>query len=160
MDGGICINEWLQKHGYLTLKTKPKEITRWTPDMVDWEKQRHGRRWILRRIFINVEGREPHGIISAGDYENVRDELKAQLEAIVDEDGNNINTHVFNLKRSTENAETSHLILIVYFGNLFWRSVEASDTIASIPTKTTPVLTIATTQKWEFISSNPRLIPL
>ena len=52
MDGGICVNEWLQKHGYLTLKTEPKEITRWAPDMVDWEETKAwGEGGLLRTDF-------------------------------------------------------------------------------------------------------------
>ena len=84
MDGGICVNEWLRKHGYLTLKTEPSEITRWTPDMVDWDQTKAwGEGGYYARIFINVEGREPNGIVRAEDYESVRDELKEQLKAIV-----------------------------------------------------------------------------
>lgn len=92
--------------------------------MVDWEKTKAwGEGGYYGRIFINVEGREPHGIVSAEDYENVRDELKAQLEAIVDEDGNNINTLVFKPEEVYRECRNIAPDLIVYFGNLFWRSV-------------------------------------
>ena len=125
MEGGICVNEWLQKQSYLTLKTKPQGIiTRWTPDMVDWEKtEAWGEGGYYGRIFINVEGREPHGIVTAEHYENVRDELKAQLEAIVDEAGNNINTRVFKPEEVYRECRNIPPDLIVYFGDLFWRSV-------------------------------------
>ena len=75
------------------------------------------------RIFINVEGREPHGTVSTKDYESIRDELKTQLEAIVDEDGNNINTQVFKPEEVYRECRNIAPDLIVYFGNLFWRSV-------------------------------------
>ena len=124
MDGGICVNEWLRQHGYLTLKTEPQGITRWTADLVDWEKTKvWGEGGYYGRIFINVEGREPHGTISAGDYENVRDELKARLEAIVDEKGHNIGTRVFKPEEVYRDCRNIAPDLIVYFGNLFWRSV-------------------------------------
>ena len=124
MDGGICVNEWLRKHGYLTLKTEPQGITRWTADLVDWEKTKvWGEGGYYGRIFINVEGREPHGTVSAGDYENVRDELKARLEAIVDEAGVNIGTRVFKPEEVYRECRNIAPDLIVYFGNLFWRSV-------------------------------------
>ena len=124
MDGGICVNEWLRQHGYLTLKTEPQGITRWTADLVDWEKTRvWGEGGYYGRIFINVEGREPHGTVSAGDYENVRDELKAHLEAIVDEKGHNIGTRVFKPEEVYRDCRNIPPDLIVYFGNLFWRSV-------------------------------------
>ena len=124
MDGGICVNEWLRQHGYLTLKTEPQGITRWTADLVDWEKTKAwGEGGYYARIFINVEGREPHGIVSTQDYESVRDELKTQLEAIVDEGGQNINTRVFKPEEVYRECRNIPPDLIVYFGNLFWRSV-------------------------------------
>ncbi|MCE2400476.1 alkaline phosphatase family protein [Candidatus Poribacteria bacterium] len=124
MDGGICVNEWLQKHGYLTLKTEPRGITRWTTDMVDWQ---HTKAWgeggYYARIFINVAGREPDGIVRPQDYESVRDKLKAQLESIVDESGQNINTRVFKPEEVYRECHNIAPDLIVYFGDLYWRSV-------------------------------------
>ena len=124
MDGGICVNEWLRKHGYLTLKSEPQGITRWTADLVDWEKTKAwGEGGYYARIFINVEGREPNGIVSAQDYDSIRDELKVQLEAIVDEKGHNIGTRVFKPEEVYRECRNIAPDLIVYFGNLFWRSV-------------------------------------
>ena len=124
MDGGICVNEWLRQHGYLTLKSEPQGITRWTADLVDWKKTKAwGEGGYYGRIFINVEGREPNGIVSPQDYERVRDALKEQLEAIVDEDGENINTRVFKPEAVYRECRNIPPDLIVYFGNLFWRSV-------------------------------------
>lgn len=124
MDGGICVNEWLQKHGYLTLKTEPQGITRFNTDMVDWQ---HTKAWgeggYYARIFINVAGREPNGIVNSQDYESVRDELKVRLEAIVDESGQNINTRVFKPEEVYKECRNIAPDLIVYFGDLFWRSV-------------------------------------
>lgn len=124
MDGGICINEWLQQHGYLTLKTRPREITPFSPDLVDWHRtQAWGEGGYYGRIFLNVKGREPHGTISPQDYEKVRDELKARLEAIVDETGDNIGTRVFKPEETYRECRNIAPDLGVYFGNLYWRSV-------------------------------------
>ena len=124
MDGGICVNEWLRQNGYLTLKTEPQGITRWTADLVDWEKTKAwGEGGYYARIFINVEGREPQGIVSAQDYESIRDELKTKLEAIVDEEGHNINTRVFKPEETYKECQNIPPDLIVYFGDLYWRSV-------------------------------------
>jgi len=38
MIGGICVNEWLMKNGYLQLKQKPSGITPFAKVQVDWEK--------------------------------------------------------------------------------------------------------------------------
>ena len=124
MDGGICVNEWLRQHGYLTLKTELQGVTRWTADLVDWKKTKAwGEGGYYARIFINVEGREPQGIVSMPNYEGVRDELKEKLEAIVDEAGHNINTRVFKPEDVYRECRNIPPDLIVYFGNLFWRSV-------------------------------------
>ena len=124
MDGGICVNEWLRQHGYLTLKTEPQGITRWTADLVDWKKTKAwGEGGYYARVFINVEGREPQGIVSTQDYESIRDELKTKLEAIVDEEGHNINTRVFKPEETYRECRNIPPDLIVYFGDLFWRSV-------------------------------------
>ena len=124
MDGGICVNEWLRQNGYLTLKTEPQAITRWTADLVDWKRTKAwGEGGYYARIFINVQGREPHGTVSRQDYEGVRDALKAQLEKIVDATGENINTRVFKPEAVYRECRNIPPDLIVYFGNLFWRSV-------------------------------------
>lgn len=124
MDGGICINEWLQQHGYLTLKTHPQEITPFSPDLVEWHRtQAWGEGGYYGRIFLNVKGREPHGTILPQDYEKVRDELKARLEAIVDETGDNIGTRVFKPDEVYRECRNIAPDLGVYFGNLYWRSV-------------------------------------
>ena len=113
-----------RQHGYLTLKAEPQGITRWSPDLVDWEQTKAwGEGGYYARIFINVKGREPHGTVSPQDYESVRDELKTQLEAIVDEAGHNINTRVFKPEAVYRECRNIPPDLIVYFGNLFWRSV-------------------------------------
>ena len=91
---------------------------------MDWEKTKAwGEGGYYGRIFINVEGREPHGIVSAQDYESIRDELKGRLEAIVDEEGHNIGTRVFKPEEVYRECRNIAPDLIVYFGNLFWRSV-------------------------------------
>ena len=44
------------------------------------------------RLFLNVAGREPEGFVPAADYERVRDEIKAKLEALGDDEDNPIGT--------------------------------------------------------------------
>ena len=46
-----------------------------------------GRRRILRRLFLNVAGREPQGMIEPAGYETVRDELIAKLVSMPRPDG-------------------------------------------------------------------------
>ncbi len=86
IDGGICVNEWLRREGYLTLKEEPPEPMPLKPDMVDWSRTvAWGEGGYYCRLFLNVAGREPEGTVAPEDYERVRDELKAKLEALGDE---------------------------------------------------------------------------
>ena len=76
------------------------------------------------RLFLNVKGREPQGLIAPEDYEATRDRLIAELEALGDPEGRPIGTRVLkpeDLYRTVRGAAPPDLF--VYFGNLRWRSV-------------------------------------
>ena len=47
------------------------------------------------RIFVNVEGREPRGIVPPSEYERTRDDLIARIEGIPDMDGRSMDNFVF-----------------------------------------------------------------
>jgi len=124
IDGGICVNEWLRREGYLVLKEEPAEPVRLTPDMIDWAKTTAwGEGGYYCRLFLNVRDREPEGLVAPEDYERVRTELKEKLEALGDADGKPIGTLA---RRPEELYEVRNGIapdLMVYFGDLYWRSV-------------------------------------
>lgn len=124
MDGGICFNDWLIQEGYLVLKQPPAGPTRFSPDLVDWSGTRAwGDGGYYGRLFLNIEGREPHGIVPANAVESLRTELTSKLEALGDEHGQPIGTQVFRpecIYRTCNNVAPD---LIVYFGDLNWRSV-------------------------------------
>jgi predicted AlkP superfamily phosphohydrolase/phosphomutase len=123
IDGGICVNEWLRREGYLALKEEPSEPTRLTPELVDWERTvAWGEGGYYCRLFLNVEGREPSGVVPAADYERVRGELKGKLEALGDEQGRPIGTVAHRPEELY--AERNGVVpdLMVYFGDLYWRS--------------------------------------
>jgi predicted AlkP superfamily phosphohydrolase/phosphomutase len=125
MDGGICINEWLIREGYLRVQHYPTEPKRLEELAIDWD---HTMAWgeggYHGRIFLNVRGREPRGIISPEDYHKVRQELIDKLVALVDPEGNNIESRVYSpemiYKKPIRGIPPD---LTVYFGNLAWRSV-------------------------------------
>ena len=124
MDGGICVNEWLIREGYLTLKSYPRERTAIDKCEIDWSKTRvWGDGGYYARIFLNIEGREPRGIVKPGEVEALREELKAKLEAIVDPSGVNIGTTVFKPQEIYRQCNGVPPDLLVYFGDLYWRSV-------------------------------------
>jgi predicted AlkP superfamily phosphohydrolase/phosphomutase len=123
MDGAICVNEWLRREGYLVLKEEPTGPTRVTPDSIDWERTvAWGEGGYYCRLFMNVAGREPNGIVASDDYERVRSELKAKLEALGDEHGRPIGTVAHRPEDLYEDARGIAPDLLVYFGDLYWRS--------------------------------------
>ncbi len=123
MHGAICVNEWLQREGLLTLKEQPTKPTRLKMNMIDWSKTKvWGEGGYYSRIFFNVQGREPEGVIPESEYDSFREEMKAKLEAIEDENGKNIGTKVFKPEEVYKEARNIPPDLITYFGNLDWRS--------------------------------------
>jgi predicted AlkP superfamily phosphohydrolase/phosphomutase len=124
MDGGICVNEWLRREGYLALKEEPAGPTRFSPELVDWERTTAwGEGGYYCRLFLNVAGREPSGTVAPADYERVRDELKAGLEALGDERGRPIGTLAHRPEELYPERNGIPPDLLVYFGDLYWRSV-------------------------------------
>lgn len=133
MDGGICINEWLIKEGYLKLKEKEvkkmqkqqnSKIIRLKNSMIDWNKTKAwGEGGYYGRLFMNVKGRETNGVIPKENYEKERNKLIRKLEALTDENGKNINTKVYKAEEIYREVKGIPPDLIIYFGNLFWRSV-------------------------------------
>jgi predicted AlkP superfamily phosphohydrolase/phosphomutase len=124
MLGGIQVNEWLRQNGYLALSEEPSGPTPIGKAAIDWGRTRA---WAdggyYCRIFLNVRGREPQGVIEPDEYESVRDELIERLEALGDEQGRPIGTRVHrpqDLYRSVNGVAPD---LICYFGDLTWRSI-------------------------------------
>ncbi len=123
MVGAVCVNEFLIREGLLVLKTEPRGRQKLSPSDIDWSKTTcWGEGGYYARIFLNVKGREPGGTIERRDYERVRDEIKAKLEALGDEKGNPLGTKVFKPEEIYREVKNIPPDLIVYFGNLGWRS--------------------------------------
>ena len=124
MVGGFCINTWLMQEGYLHLKEPPAPGQRFTTDLVDWSKTKAwGEGGYYGRVFFNVQGREPQGIIPQADFEQVRREIQTKLEALVDHKGQPMGTRAYlpqDLYREVHRVPPD---LVVIFGGLRWRSV-------------------------------------
>jgi len=124
MEGGICFNEWLMREGYLALEDQPEGIVPLVKCEIDWQRTRAwGSGGYYGRLFLNVEGRESQGAISPEAYDATRDELIAKLEALTDPQGRHIGTRVFRPEEVYRQINNIPPDLIVYFGNLSWRSV-------------------------------------
>lgn len=124
LDGGFCVNEWLVREGLLTLHERPSKPTPFTPQQVDWSRTRV---WsdggYYARVFINLEGREPEGIVPAAEYDALLDDLTDRLTALPDDTGARMGTKVFRPDRLYRRVRNVPPDLIVHFGDLYWRSI-------------------------------------
>ena len=124
LDGGFCVNEWLVQQGLLVLNTYPEEITPFSELDVDWSRTKvWSEGGYYARVFLNVKGREPQGVIELDDYEAFRDEVKALFEGTTDDSGRLMGTRVFKPQEIYEHVRGVAPDLIVYFGDLYWRSI-------------------------------------
>src|SRR4029079_9800642 len=74
-------------------------------------------------VFRTVGGREPGGGAQPAEVEALGEELIAKLEALGDEQGNSIGTKAFRPEQLYHAVNGVPPDLIVYFGNLTWRSI-------------------------------------
>lgn len=126
MEGGICLNEWLWREGYLAFEKDPEpgKIVAFDELKVDWTRTKAwGDGGYYGRVFLNVIGREPEGVIPQSAYEEFRDELAGRLGSIPDPTGNAIDTQVFKPQEIYRRVRGIAPDLMVYFGDLLWRSV-------------------------------------
>jgi predicted AlkP superfamily phosphohydrolase/phosphomutase len=124
MVGGVCINEWLSREGLLRVRRYPAGVAPLKPEDVIWSETRAwGEGGYYGRVFINVAGREPEGTVSPAEYERFRDDLAVRLAAIPDHLGAPLGTVVHRPERLYRRVEGVPPDLLVYFGDLAWRSV-------------------------------------
>jgi predicted AlkP superfamily phosphohydrolase/phosphomutase len=124
LDGGIRVNEWLRQQGFLTTRVQPNGVTSLQDVGVDWSKTvAWGEGGYYARVFLNVKGREPEGVVEPDEYETVRDDLAGRLAEIPDDLGNSIQTAVYKPEDVYDSVNGVAPDLIVVFGDLFWRSV-------------------------------------
>jgi predicted AlkP superfamily phosphohydrolase/phosphomutase len=124
MAGGVCFNEWLAREGYLRFDVEPNGPTPIAKARIDWP---HTVAWgdggYYGRLFLNVKGREPEGTVDPSRYDEVRDELVEKLESMLGPEGESLGTKVFKPEDVYPEVRGVAPDLIVYFGDLEWRSV-------------------------------------
>lgn len=124
MIGGVRINEWLVREGYLVLEEYPSEPTP-TPRLeIDWSRTRA---WseggYYARVFLNVEGREPNGRVKADQCVALCDELTERITGIRGFEGEDIGTRVVRPRQIYTQTNGVPPDLMVYFGDMGWRSI-------------------------------------
>jgi len=124
MRGGFCINQWLIDKGYLVLKSKPDGVVNLDRAEIDWSKTKAwGWGGYYARIFFNVMGREPRGIIPPEDFEKEREALSEKLKKICDHTGRVMDNRVYKPEELYSECKGDPPDLMVYFDDLYWRSI-------------------------------------
>ncbi|MCL4512685.1 MAG: alkaline phosphatase family protein [Candidatus Eremiobacteraeota bacterium] len=144
--GGIGINEFLIREGYLVLKQEElkknllieptllvspclpagnqNHVIGVSPEIIDWKKTRAwGEGGYYARVFINKKGREPEGIVLESEFEPLKLKLREKLQAIPDENGNTLDTKVLFPEEIYPLITGIPPDLMVYFDNLNWRAI-------------------------------------
>lgn len=124
MKGGVRINEWLIRNGYLSLRLTPAAPMPLSWDMIDWSRtMAWSEGGYYARIFLNIKGREPGGIIDPSEYEAVREELAQRLRSIPDETGRPMATVTLKPEETYRASTQVPPDLIVYLDSLNRRSI-------------------------------------
>jgi predicted AlkP superfamily phosphohydrolase/phosphomutase len=124
MLGGVCINQWLINEGYLRIADPLMARKRIEDCSIDWSQTRA---WAsggyYGRVFFNVAGREPQGIVRPDEYEALRREMIERIEAMPDPGGTPLGNKAVRPEDLYKTVNGIAPDLIVYFGDLSWRSV-------------------------------------
>ncbi len=118
IDGGVCVNEWLIEKGYLALREYPAKPASIDKLPIDWSRTRAwGDGGYYGRIFLNVQGREPQGIVPPNQVDALLSDLRAGLEGLAP------GTRAYRPDELFRETQGYPPDMMVYFGDLHWRSV-------------------------------------
>lgn len=124
MHGGLCINEWLIDRGYLALRNAPAAPGPLRHDDIDWTRTRA---WAeggyYARIFFNVAGREPEGIVPPNEIGVLRASLQTDLSTICNDEGESVPVRIRVPQEYYRQARGFAPDLMVYFDDLRLRAI-------------------------------------
>ena len=80
---GVNLNAWLHHHGYLALRHGATEGGDYFAG-IDWSRTR-AYTFGLSGVYLNLEGRESQGIVTASEAPRLREELKSRLTGLSDD---------------------------------------------------------------------------
>lgn len=140
MEGGVRINEWLRREGWLVVESGPNgeapDRLPWGTPLsrcrVDWRRSRaFAEGGYCGRVHLNVEGRSREWAVAAADYESEMDSLSRSIRSIAAPGGEgalNVRLH----RPSVIYREVRGVApdLMVYFDDLRFRAL---GTIGSVP---------------------------
>ena len=124
MQGCFCINQWLEQKGYLTLAQPPaRPGTPLEKADVDWSRTRvWGAGGYYARLFFNVRGREPQGVVAPEELPALRATLERDLATLTGPDGRPLSARILDPKMLYREVNGDPPDLMVYFDDLQWRS--------------------------------------
>ena len=124
MAGGFAINDWLLERGYLTVRGEsPPPGTPLEDLAIDWSRTRAwGAGGYYARIFFNVRGREPEGVLAPEDVPAFERTLADDLRTIRRPDGRPLGVEVLAPRDIYRQVRGDAPDLMVYFGGSAWRS--------------------------------------
>jgi len=115
MEGGVHVNEWLRREGWLV---------RGDDGSIDYGRTRAwGEGGYYARIWLNVRGREPDGVVPPEGFEEQRDTLAAALAAMTDAAGHPLGNRVVRPEDVYRETRGCAPDLMVFFGDLRLRSL-------------------------------------
>jgi predicted AlkP superfamily phosphohydrolase/phosphomutase len=125
MLGGFCLNDWLIASGWLTLKQPATSVRDFHEGLVDWS---HTRAWAwgghCGRIFLNLRGREPEGIVPPSDAPVLLDKIARRLESLPDSAGRPMGNRVLRIGGpELPHPIGDHPDALVYLGDMRWRAL-------------------------------------
>jgi predicted AlkP superfamily phosphohydrolase/phosphomutase len=141
MRGGFMFNQWLMNEGYLHFKQPVQPKQKFDVNDVDWSTtSAWGEGGYYGRLFINVEGREPQGIVKHGDYVRFREQLIEKIGSVCDHEGRLMGNRCYKPEDIYDKVNGVPPDLLVIFGDLRWRSVGlvGSDSVYTFENDTGP----------------------
>jgi len=127
MKGAFAINQWLIDEGLLKARNKDflksGELIKFEDLEVDWDKT-VAWAWggYYSRVFLNVNGREPNGIIKQSEFDRARDEIADAIKSIKGPNGEKWNTKVYYPESIYLTVNGDKPDIMVYLDNLSWRA--------------------------------------
>jgi len=123
MKGAFCVNEWLIREGYLSLRKQPEGVVDLEQADVDWRRtMAWGWGGYYARIFLNVKGRERLGVVGRRDYDSVREEIAERLRHIKEPAGGPMAIQAYRPEELYRACKGDAPDMMVYFDGLNYRS--------------------------------------
>jgi predicted AlkP superfamily phosphohydrolase/phosphomutase len=124
MHGGVCVNELLRGAGLLTLRDEPGRPRSLEPGMVDWSAtQAWAEGGYYARVFFNVAGREPLGIVEPTETGKLAARIQDLLGTVPLGDGRVLHNQVCTPAELYRRVRGIAPDLMVFFDSEHWRSI-------------------------------------